>query len=254
MQQRALCIVFILLSVFHQTVTYHRFLSYFHQLQSTTSFASPSSFSSPSSFFSLQSLSSRRVDGDSSPIIDINNGEEDFYDERFRNVASLYGKDSLHRLRGSHVCVIGNPNPNPHPNYPDPSYPDPNCINYPNYLNLGLGGVGSWAAEALARSAVGSFTLIDVDDVCISNINRQIYVTKDIGGLKAHVLREKILEINPTANVHVTFDFVRKDNCDKHINSSSPFNVVVETCDGVSDKAAIIDACVRNAIPVITTG
>ena len=151
-------------------------------------------------------------------------GYGDSYSDRFRNVQSLYGNESGERLKCSHACIIG------------------------------LGGVGSWAAEALARSGVSKFTMIDLDDVCISNINRQIYTSNHVGKFKAEVLRDKILEINPQSVVNLHFDFVRKDNVDKYINSLHGFNVVLECADSVSDKAAIIDACVRKRIPVITTG
>ena len=74
------------------------------------------------------------------------------FEMRFRNVGNLYGIGSLQRIRDSHVCVIG------------------------------LGGVGSWAVEALARSGVSRFTLVDLDDICVSNINRQLQaVTSTVG-------------------------------------------------------------------------
>ena len=148
----------------------------------------------------------------------------DDYCRRFRNVANLYGEDSMLRLREAHVCVIG------------------------------LGGVGGWATEALARSGVGAFTLIDMDDVCISNINRQVFGTKDIGRLKADALREQILDINPYAEVEVILDFVGQNNYHAYLNATSVYNVVLEAADGVSDKAAIIDACTQNNLPVITSG
>ena len=151
-------------------------------------------------------------------------GHSDYYSDRFKNVQSLYGNESSERLKHSHVCVIG------------------------------LGGVGSWAAEALARSGVMSFTIIDIDDICISNINRQIYTSNHVGKLKAEVLRDKIFEINPESSVNVHLDFVRKDNVDKYIDTLHGYNVVLECADSVSDKAAILDACVRKRIPVITTG
>ena len=174
--------------------------------------------------YSHQRLKSRRFLSSPSGMDATRPEEYSGYGDRFKNVQSLYGNGSGERLRLSHVCIIG------------------------------LGGVGSWAAEALARSGVSNFTIIDVDDVCVSNINRQIYTSNHIGQLKAEVLKDKILEINPRSNVNLRLDFVRKENVDKHVDLLHNFDVVLECADGVSDKAAIIDACVRKEIPVITTG
>lgn len=171
------------------------------------------------------------------------------YDYRFRNVNKLYqmndidypdidnnkistnqastpandvsrGTDSL---RKAHVCVVG------------------------------LGGVGSWAAEALARSGVGRFTIVDLDDICISNINRQSHaLTSTVGRFKGEVLRDRILDINPYANITMELTFVSKQNVFELINRK--FDYVVEAVDGVSDKVAIINACVETKTPVITAG
>lgn len=148
------------------------------------------------------------------------------YETRFKNLGNLYnGSDSLSRLASSHVCVIG------------------------------LGGVGSWAVEALARSGVGEFTLVDADDVCTSNTNRQIQaLTSTVGKMKATSLSDRILDINPEAKVTCIFDFIRKENIHKFVNSSKAFSVIVDATDSVSDKAAIINACVEYGLPVVTTG
>jgi tRNA A37 threonylcarbamoyladenosine dehydratase len=90
------------------------------------------------------------------------------YLNRFGGIARLYGIASLERFSKAHVMVIG------------------------------LGGVGSWTIEALARSGVGQFTLVDLDDLCLTNTNRQIHATTDtIGQSKAIVLAKRILQINP---------------------------------------------------------
>lgn len=120
-------------------------------------------------------------------------------------------------------------------------------------LIVGLGGVGSWAAEALARSGIENFHLVDLDDVCISNTNRQSHaLTSTIGRFKAEVLRDRILDINPCAQVNMSLAFITQDNINDLFVSN--YTYVVEAVDGVADKASIIDACVRRRIPVISSG
>lgn len=110
------------------------------------------------------------------------------YRERFTNVARLYENNvniTLLSMRNAHICVVG------------------------------LGGVGSWCVEALARSGISRFTLIDMDDICISNTNRQIQaLTSTVGQFKGEALRNRILDINPYATVDVLLDFLRPTNVD----------------------------------------
>lgn len=116
------------------------------------------------------------------------------YSSRFKNVARLYRNYTkkketeaqvLHRLQQAHVCIVG------------------------------LGGVGSWVVEAVARSGIGEMTLVDMDDVCISNTNRQLAaLTSTVGKFKAEVMRDRVLDINPSAKVHVMIDFLRPDMVD----------------------------------------
>jgi tRNA A37 threonylcarbamoyladenosine dehydratase/Tat protein secretion system quality control protein TatD with DNase activity len=161
---------------------------------------------------------------------------------RFSNIARLYGgssmlTQSLDRLNEASVCVIG------------------------------LGGVGSWVVEALARSGISKLTLIDLDDICVSNTNRQLpALTSSIGKMKAEYLRDRVLDINPSAQVEVILDFVRPDNADAMLTTAAAtttgsgggrkrkFDFVVDAADGVADKAAIIEACVRSSTPVIVSG
>lgn len=154
---------------------------------------------------------------------------DDDYQQRFTNVARLYDdpSEALGRLRGANVCVIG------------------------------LGGVGSWVVEALARSGVGAMTLIDLDDICISNTNRQIQaLTSTVGQLKGEALKKRVLDINPSADVKVMLDFLRPDNVLAVLGPGNPngFTYVCDAADGVSDKAAIIDACVASGTPVVVSG
>lgn len=118
---------------------------------------------------------------------------------------------------------------------------------------VGIGGVGSWIAEALARTAVGNIILIDLDDICITNTNRQIHAIDDnIGQLKVEVMAARIKSINRECQVKVVTDFVNKDNIAKYLNSDTDF--VIDAIDNARVKAAIVHHCKRNKIKVITIG
>jgi len=199
---------------------------------------------------------------------DNDNPLEDDYKQRFVNVARLYPQNvdvTLRNLRDANVLVVG------------------------------LGGVGSWVVEALARSGIGRFTIVDMDDICISNTNRQLpALTSSVGRFKADALKDRILDINPYAQVEVVLDFVRDTNVDDIIAPNVPpeawvnatavdaaddedgddgddnglsddaaayqltgpprFSFVVDAADGVTDKAYIIDACVRSGTPLVVSG
>ncbi|HEC28683.1 MAG TPA: tRNA cyclic N6-threonylcarbamoyladenosine(37) synthase TcdA [Gammaproteobacteria bacterium] len=144
--------------------------------------------------------------------------------ERFDGINRLYGKETTHILGKLHVCVIG------------------------------LGGVGSWSAEALARSGIGNITLIDYDDISESNINRQIHATSStLGNKKIDVLRNRILDINPDAVCNTIDDFINNDNLHEYL-SRFDYDYVIDAIDSIIYKAAIIYYCRRNKIAVITTG
>jgi tRNA A37 threonylcarbamoyladenosine dehydratase len=126
-------------------------------------------------------------------------------------------------LRRSHVCVVG------------------------------LGGVGSWAVEALARSGIGELTLLDLDDVCISNVNRQIHALDgQLGRPKVQVLAARVQAINPDCLVHPCQFFFLKSNAAEVLQTR--FDAVVDAIDSPSLKAVLIAACHRLGIPVVTTG
>lgn len=142
---------------------------------------------------------------------------------RFAGIGRLYGQNALEVFRQAHVVVIG------------------------------IGGVGSWAAEALARSGIGTITLIDLDDVCVSNINRQLHaLTNTIGQDKVAVMAERILAINPECKVQQIADFIAPDNMADLLPKNSSY--VVDAIDSVKAKVALIAYCKRNKIPLITTG
>ena len=143
--------------------------------------------------------------------------------QRFGGTARLYGRDALQVFAGSHVCVVG------------------------------IGGVGSWAAEALARTGIGAITLIDMDDVCVTNTNRQIHALRDtVGQAKGEVMAERIRLINPECRVNVVDDFVTVDNVAQLLDQN--FSYVIDAIDSVRPKAALIAFCRRNKIPLVTTG
>lgn len=142
---------------------------------------------------------------------------------RFGGIARLYGELGLQRIRDSHVCVIG------------------------------IGGVGSWAAESLARSAVGEITLIDMDIVAESNINRQLLATSSsIGRDKGLVMRDRINDINPICRVNVVDEFISRDNLTELI--SSDFDYIVDCIDDFRTKAALIHHCKANKVKILTIG
>ncbi len=142
---------------------------------------------------------------------------------RFGGIERLYGQPGLRRLNQSHVCVIG------------------------------IGGVGSWVAESLARSAVGQITLVDLDVVAESNINRQLVATADqIGRDKTLVMKERIAQINPHCLVHIVDEFIDRQNIPDI--AQVHFDYVIDCIDDFRIKAALIAHCRRNKIKVLTTG
>lgn len=148
---------------------------------------------------------------------------EDLKDIRFGGIKRLYGNQQTQILFESHVCVIG------------------------------IGGVGSWVAEALARTGIGQITLIDMDDICATNVNRQIHALTDtVGDLKIEAMQERIKQINPHCKVNLVDDFISPDNLREYIDAS--FDYVVDAIDSVKAKSALIAYCKRNKIPIITTG
>ena len=142
---------------------------------------------------------------------------------RFAGVSKLYGAQRAQTLREAHVCVVG------------------------------LGGVGSWSAEALARSQIGKITLIDLDMVAESNTNRQLHALSHTYGMaKVEVMRQRILEINPDCKVNCIEDFVTPENCEQIF--SADFDLVIDAIDQVRPKIAMIVTCRRKNIPLVVAG
>jgi tRNA A37 threonylcarbamoyladenosine dehydratase len=145
------------------------------------------------------------------------------FDLRFGGTKRLYGTDAVEKLKASHVCVVG------------------------------IGGVGSWAAEALARSGIGEITLIDLDDICTSNINRQIHaLTETVGQSKVEVMAQRMLSINPDCKINAVEDFVDSSNLSELI--SKDMHYVIDAIDSIRAKVSLIAYCRSNKIKVITIG
>ncbi|MCW8092166.1 tRNA cyclic N6-threonylcarbamoyladenosine(37) synthase TcdA [Alteromonas sp. ASW11-130] len=142
--------------------------------------------------------------------------------QRFGGIERLYGHSSLVTFSNANICVIG------------------------------IGGVGCWSAEALARTGVGQITLIDLDDICVTNTNRQLHALNDtIGQPKVDVMTRRIELINPNCNVTAIEDFVTADTVVDYVHN---FDAVIDATDSVKAKASIIAHCKRNKIPVVTVG
>ena len=144
-------------------------------------------------------------------------------DPRFAGIDRLYGAGSAARLAQAHVCVVG------------------------------LGGVGSWAAEALARSGIGELTLIDADEVCVSNTNRQSHALQGaIGRTKVDVVAERLRAINPALRVHALAVFVTTQNLAELMERGH--DAVVDACDALRIKVEMIAFCRRRKIPIVVSG
>lgn len=145
------------------------------------------------------------------------------YETRFGGIARLYGTAGLDRLRLSHVCVVG------------------------------IGGVGTWTVEALARSGVGTLTLIDMDDICVTNVNRQLHALDgNIGKSKVEAMSERVRAINPDAALNALTQFFTTETCDELLKPA--YDCVVDAIDNVPNKCHLIAACRTRNIPVVTSG
>lgn len=116
---------------------------------------------------------------------------------------------------------------------------------------FGIGGVGSFSAEALARSGVESFVLVDDDDICLTNINRQIHATrKTVGKPKVDIMKERILDINPKANVIAHKELYNSDSAERLLKDD--YTYVIDAIDMVSAKLDLIERCKNRNIPIIS--
>lgn len=144
-------------------------------------------------------------------------------DQRFAGIDRLYGRGAVERLARRHVCVVG------------------------------LGGVGSWAVEALVRSGVGALTLIDADDICVSNSNRQLHAFDgQFGRGKADALAERCRAINPAVDCRPVASFLTPANMEALLDPG--FDLVLDACDSFRSKVEAIALCRRRKQKIVTVG
>lgn len=144
------------------------------------------------------------------------------YANQFSGISRLLGKNVFDKIKTAHVTIIG------------------------------IGGVGSWSAESLVRSGVTSITLVDLDDICITNTNRQLHaLVETVGQMKVHVLKERLLKINPDATIQAIEDFATRESIDTIIPSKG---VVIDAIDSLSNKAFIAAFCRKKSLPLVTCG
>ncbi|EPC01955.1 ThiF domain-containing protein [Litchfieldella anticariensis FP35 = DSM 16096] len=147
----------------------------------------------------------------------------DDYAFRFGGIRRLYGNRAADAFRRAHVVIVG------------------------------VGGVGSWTVEALARSGIGKLTLIDLDDVCVSNVNRQLHALNGtIGRPKVEVLAERCRAIYPGIEVIAETAFITPTNLASRLPTDADH--VVDAIDSVAPKAALIAWCRRHKVPITVTG
>ncbi len=145
------------------------------------------------------------------------------YQRRFGGIARLYGQQGLERFRAAHGAVIG------------------------------VGGVGSWAVEALARSGIGALTLFDLDHVAESNVNRQLPALEGAFGIaKVRAMQQRVVAINPSCSVMPVEEFVESENLT--VVTDGGFDFVIDCIDSFRIKAALIAGCKRRKVALITVG
>lgn len=141
---------------------------------------------------------------------------------QFSRTELLFGKEAMDKLAGSKVAVFG------------------------------IGGVGGYVCEALVRSGVGAFDLIDDDKVCLTNLNRQIIATRStVGKYKTDVMRDRMIDINPNVEVEVHKCFFLPENADDFPWDS--YDYVVDAVDTVTAKIALVMKCKEKNIPIISS-
>jgi len=144
-------------------------------------------------------------------------------DFRFGGVQRLYGQKAFEKLKVAHVCIIG------------------------------IGGVGSWSAEALARSGVGQLTLIDYDDICESNVNRQLHsLSTTVGQQKIDVMASRLKDIHPNIQVQCLHERFDSDTAEALL--SNQYSLIIDATDQLLQKCILIRGCQDRKIPLVTVG
>lgn len=147
----------------------------------------------------------------------------DTFENRFNGSQRLYGHQGVNQLSQAHVAVVG------------------------------LGGVGTWVVEALARTAIGQLSLFDLDDICVSNTNRQLHaISGQYGQSKVEAMSNRVKAINPDCIINEIEDFVTPENVRSLFNTHLDY--VVDATDNVKAKTAMIAWCKRNKVKIITIG
>lgn len=150
-----------------------------------------------------------------SPKIDI--------ERRFGGIIRLFGETQFYRFQSSHICIVG------------------------------IGGVGSWVAESMARHGIGKITLIDMDHIAESNINRQIHaLDSTMGASKVKAMKERILDINPDCDVICIDEFLTEENISIYIKKK--FSFVVDAIDQTKVKIALADYCLIEGLEFVMIG
>lgn len=142
---------------------------------------------------------------------------------RYSGLERLYGVEPARRLTRAHVCVVG------------------------------VGGVGGWVAEALARSGIGTLTLVDMDEICTSNQNRQVHALDDtVGQAKVEAMAERIRRIDPGIVVRREFRFFTESSCDALLGGGA--DVVVDCIDSIPHKCLLLAECRKRELRAVTVG
>jgi tRNA A37 threonylcarbamoyladenosine dehydratase len=145
------------------------------------------------------------------------------YDYRFGGIGRLYGTKALEKLKNSHIAVIG------------------------------IGGIGTWVVEALARTGVGKLTLVDLDDVCITNVNRQVHAHDgQIGHQKTQAMAKRIKLINPECDIECLEDFFTEKTAENILSQN--YDYVVDCIDSTFNKCLLAVLCKEKSIPLIICG
>jgi tRNA A37 threonylcarbamoyladenosine dehydratase len=148
--------------------------------------------------------------------------KENFVSERFDRTKRLLGADAMEKLHSSHVAVFG------------------------------IGGVGGHAVDALVRSGIGTITIVDSDEVAVSNINRQLIATeKTVGRKKVMAMKEHLLEINPSVEVHAHDCFFLPET--QEMFNFEQYDYVIDAVDTVTAKLALVEACEKAQTPIISS-
>jgi tRNA A37 threonylcarbamoyladenosine dehydratase len=147
---------------------------------------------------------------------------EELDQRRLAGVARLYGEESFTKFASSHVVVVG------------------------------LGGVGSWAAEALVRSALGEITLIDFDHIAPSNVNRQLHALDgEFGKSKVQAMAERLVKINPHVKINIVDDFLTPENIDQILPKNA---AILDATDALASKVALIVWAKKHRVPLLVSG